>query len=149
MINIKGLNKAEVLKALYDYSHEQGMGIFQTVPRGFVTVEHCEELLRETTYFDYLYGRVLKVDLSGDEFDERLYDRDCGHGAAQRAIDSIKKWEIGNFTMALEPDFDVDIDMTWRRVRFRFEGTDSLDALIYSAQKLREQMAPTKKPKFI
>ena len=93
MISIKGMNKAEVLKALYDHSHVQGMGFLQTVPDGVVTVEHCQMLLDTTgyPYFDYLYGRVLKVDLSGDEFDERLYDRDCGAGAAAYAIHSVKK----------------------------------------------------------
>ena len=89
MVNIKGMSKAKVLKALYDHSHLQGLGFLQAVPNGTVTVEHCKELIKQTTYFDYLYGKVLKVDLSGDEFDERLYDRDCGEGAAQRAIDSI------------------------------------------------------------
>lgn len=90
MIDIRGLNKAEVLKALYDHSHVQGMGFLQAVPAGFVTVRRCQSLLKEQTYFDYLYGRVLKVDLSGDEFDERLYDRDCGEGAAKRAVDSLR-----------------------------------------------------------
>ena len=93
MISIKGMNKAEVLKALYDHSHIQGMGFMQAVPDGMVTVEHCQMLLDTTgyPYFDYLYGRVLKVDLSGDEFDERLYDRDCGAGAAAYAIKSVNK----------------------------------------------------------
>lgn len=89
MISIKGLNKAEVLKVLYDHSRYIGLGFLHAVPEGTVTVEHCEELLKETTDFDYLYGKVLKVDLGRDEFDEWLYDRDCGEGAAQRAIDSI------------------------------------------------------------
>ena len=35
------------------------------------------------------------MDLSGDEFDERLYDRDCGEGAAQRAVDSIRAEQEG------------------------------------------------------
>lgn len=91
MISIKGLNKAKVLKALYDHSHVQGMGFLQAVPDGFVTVEHCEDLLKKNTYFDYMYGRVLKVDLSGDEFKEWLYDRDNGEGAAQRAVDSVRE----------------------------------------------------------
>ena len=90
MVDIKGLDKARVLKALYDHSHVQGSGFLQAVPEGVVTVEHCAGLLEKQTYFDYLHGRVLKVELSGDEFDERLYDRDCGEGAAQRAVDSIK-----------------------------------------------------------
>ncbi len=90
MVDIKGLDKARVLKALYEHSHVQGFGVFQAVPDGVVTVEHCEMLLGSQTYFDYLHGRVMKVELSGDEFDERLYDRDCGEGAAQRAVDSIR-----------------------------------------------------------
>lgn len=32
MIDIKGLNKAEVLKTLYDHSHIQGLGFLQEVP---------------------------------------------------------------------------------------------------------------------
>lgn len=88
-ISIKGLDKAKVLKALYDHSHIQGLGFLQAVPDNMVSVEHCRELLTHQTYFDYLYGKILKVDLSGDILDSRLYDRDCGEGAAKRAIESI------------------------------------------------------------
>lgn len=88
-ISIKGLDKAKVLKALYDRSHIQGLGFLQAVPDNMVSVDHCRELLARQTYFDYLYGKVLKVDLSGDILDPRLYDRDCGEGAAKRAIESI------------------------------------------------------------
>ena len=72
MIDIKGLDKAEVLKALYDHSHVQGLGFLQAVPDGTVTVEHCRELLEKETYFDYLYGKVLKVDLRHDEFAKQM-----------------------------------------------------------------------------
>ncbi len=95
MVDIKGLDKARVLKALYEHSHVQGNGFLQAVPDGVVTVEHCKMLLGSQTYFDYLHGRVLKVDLSRDEFDERLYDRDCGEGAAQRAVDSVRAEQEG------------------------------------------------------
>lgn len=94
MINIKGLDKAVVLKALYDFSHVQGMGILQAIPD--YSLEMAQQDIearnrrRIPLYFDYHYGRVLKVDISGDEFNERLYDRDCGEGAAARAIDSIR-----------------------------------------------------------
>lgn len=91
MLDIKGLDKAEVLKALYDSSHVQGMGFLQAVPEGTVTVDHCRELLKKSTYFDYLYGRGLKVDLSGDEFDERLYERDNSSGSAARAL--VPLWD--------------------------------------------------------
>lgn len=53
--------------------------------------EEAEELLRMGTYFDYLKGRVMKVDLSNDDcFEEWLYDRDNGNGAAQRAINQLR-----------------------------------------------------------
>ena len=91
MVSIKGLDKAKVLKALYDNSHVQGLGIMHAAPEGTVTEDRCRELLEKNTAYDYLYGRVMKVDLAGDEFDERLYDRGCGEGAAQRAVDSISQ----------------------------------------------------------
>lgn len=63
--------------------------------------------------------RVLKVDLSGEEFDERLYDRDCGEGAAQRAVDSIRdETEGGEATTGntegekKEPSLDEQAEMT-------------------------------------
>lgn len=90
MIKFEGKSKAKVLKALYDHSHCQGMSWMAAVPDGYVTVEECELQLRKYTYVDYFHGRVIKVDFSGDAFDERLYDRDCGAGAAQRAFDSVK-----------------------------------------------------------
>lgn len=93
MISIKNLDKAEVLKALYDGSHIQGLGFLQAVPEGTVTVDHCRELLEQYSYFDYLYGRILKVDLSGDSFEECLYDRDNGHGAAARALSCLENRE--------------------------------------------------------
>lgn len=89
MIKFEGKSKAKVLKALYDHSHCQGMSFLAAVPAGTVTEAVCEARLREDPYVDYFYGHVIKVDFSGDAFDERLYDRDCGKGAAQRAVDSV------------------------------------------------------------
>ena len=106
-----------------------------------MTVEHCEELLRETTYFDYLYGKVLKVDLSSDEFDERLYDRDCGIGAARRAINSLRKdinWRV-NFDM-VEMNISIREDPMTRTISIRGKGRDSLDKLIWYLQKVRKDI---------
>lgn len=88
MIDIKGLDKAKVLKALYDGSHIQGLGFLQAVSD--FTEEDARELIKTQTYFDYLYGRVLKVDLASDSFEEWLYDRDNGEGKAQRIIESLR-----------------------------------------------------------
>jgi hypothetical protein len=88
MINIKGLDKGAVLAALYNNANVQGMGIFQATP-GNMTAEEGAKLLERETYFDYLYGRVMKIRVEGDEIDPRLYDRDNGNGAALRAIETI------------------------------------------------------------
>ncbi|MCI8471454.1 MAG: hypothetical protein HFJ35_08460 [Clostridia bacterium] len=119
MVDIKGLDKARVLKALYEHSHVQGMGVFQAMHEGVPTLEYFSGLLEQGTYFDYLGGRVLKVELSGDEFDERLYDRDCGEGAAQRAVDSIKDAPEGGEDAARnadsekkEPSLEEQTEMT-------------------------------------
>lgn len=91
MVDIKGLNKAEVLAALYNNSKPQGLGFLHFDAKD-MTVAEAEELLKQTTYFDYLKGRVMKVDLSHDDsFEERLYDRDNGNGAAEKAISSLRK----------------------------------------------------------
>lgn len=95
IIDIEGLDKAEVLHALYHRSHVQGLGILQAIPA--YTVEDARRDLDEQPgyYFDYLHGRVLKVDLFGDSFDSRLYDRDCGEGAAEEAIDKLRGKQNG------------------------------------------------------
>lgn len=92
MVSIKGLSKAAVLAALYNHSHAQGLGVLQFDPAE-MTESEAADILRnrgERLYFNYLKGRVIKVSLASDtEFDESLYDRDNGYGAAQRAVDSI------------------------------------------------------------
>ena len=109
MVDIKGLDKARVLKALYEHSHAQGLGGFRAVHVGIPTLEYFDGRLEQGTYFDYVGGRELTVDLSGDEFDERLYDRDCGKGAAQRAVDSIRDETEGE---KKEPSLEEQAEMT-------------------------------------
>jgi len=90
MVKYDGLTKAEVLCALYNNAKSQGLGRF-IADKKDMTIEQAEELLKQVTYFDYVKGRVLKVDLSGNtSFDEWLYDRDNGKGSAQRALDEYK-----------------------------------------------------------
>lgn len=90
MIDIKGLNKGDVLSALYNASRPQGMGFlhYSDTP---MQREEAEQLLEQDDYFDYLKGRVMKVKIRGEELDERLFDRDNGHGAAEQAIAALRK----------------------------------------------------------
>lgn len=85
-IDISKLDKAEVLAALYNNSRQQGMGLLNPRGREPLTKEQAAELLKQTTYFDYLAGRVMKVELKDDILDPWLYDRDNGIGAAARAL---------------------------------------------------------------
>src|SRR5438105_3753792 len=93
-IDISKFDKADVLAALYNNSKPQGMGFLHFDPTPMSRDEAARLLNGEdkqnhtsgyhcSTYFDYLKGRVMKVDLSGDQLDPRLYDRDNGKGAAE------------------------------------------------------------------
>jgi hypothetical protein len=92
MIDIAGLDKAEVLAALFNASKQQGMGFFDTSGAGWMSVDDARKCIDVVTdsdgeiYFDYLRGRVMKVELSGDQLNPRLYDRDNGRGAADAAL---------------------------------------------------------------
>lgn len=85
-MDIKGISKAKILAALYNASRPQGMG-FLHAKQGDMTEQEAQKLLDAGhTYFDYLHGRVMKIDLSGDDLRTALYDRDNGNGAAEEAI---------------------------------------------------------------
>jgi len=102
MVDIKGLDKAEVLAALHAATHAQGMSFVHD--KGALSVEECREIIdaagtergenfttNDRLYFDYLRGRVMKVDIGGDEFDPRLFDRDNFTGAAECAIAGLRE----------------------------------------------------------
>lgn len=89
MIDISKLDKAEVLITLYNNSKQQGMGFLNPNGRNLLSKEEATELLKTQTYFDYLNGRVMKIDLSQDKLNEWLYDRDNGSGAAFKALEKL------------------------------------------------------------
>lgn len=94
-INFKamGLDRYEVLCALYNNSHPLGMGILHYTP-GNLTVDEAKTLLTQSMgYADYVKGRVIKVKLpeGSVSFSPRLYDRDNGEGAALIALQEYAK----------------------------------------------------------
>lgn len=88
-IDISHLDKGSVLAALYNASRPLGMGFMHFDPKPMTPGEGTE-ILKERTYFDYLKGRVMKLELKGDNLDPWGYDRDNGIGAAKRAIDALR-----------------------------------------------------------
>jgi len=106
-VNIKGVNKSVLLAALFNNSQVVGMGFLQA-GRGpqVMTTEQAQQVfdaldngqqvhdngrVGRLYYFDYLFGRPLKVDLSFDEVDDWGYDRDNGGpGTLQQIVNVIK-----------------------------------------------------------
>lgn len=86
-MKITSENRPAVLAALYNASKPQGMGLLHYTPET-MTLEEASVLLTSPKgqYFDYLKGRVMKVNLGDDELDARLYDRDNGEGAATNTL---------------------------------------------------------------
>lgn len=98
---MESLDKAEVLAALYNVAKPQGMGFLQYDPKP-MTAEEAREIVDRGKgrtyglYFDYLKGRVMKVDLSGDSFESSWFDRDNGKGAAELAINELREKRLVN-----------------------------------------------------
>lgn len=92
MVDIKGLDKANVLLALWNASRCHLPNYDSRIP---LTVEEADEEIKKRTHngmcwFDQFNGIVIKVDIGGDEFDERYFDEINGEGQAQMAIDSVE-----------------------------------------------------------
>ena len=104
-INVSNIKPEVLLAALYNAVQPSGMGLLQAKD-GDMTAKSAAALLsgdeQETdycidrkrsndkpAYFDYLYGRCLKIEINGKTLRTGLYDRDYGDGAAQRVVDSI------------------------------------------------------------
>lgn len=101
-INIKGLDKAAVLCALFNGARQIGAGaIFHPEGAKPMSLDAAKDYLargddltrqlgrQPSLRFDYLLGRPLKVDLSQDEISVGLYDRDHGPGAALEALQPL------------------------------------------------------------
>lgn len=97
-VDIRGLDKAQVLVALWNDSRMQGMSFLGYT--GKLTSRRAGELIKqarhtgrngeEEIYFDYLNGKVMKIDIAPDVIDTRLYDRDNGEGAGEAAIEKLR-----------------------------------------------------------
>lgn len=88
-IDITGIDKARLLKALHDNTRAMGMGALHDLKAAIDSVPKPYHPAIGL-YFDYFHGRPLKVRLDGDTLDVRLYDRDAGVGAGAIAVASCR-----------------------------------------------------------
>ena len=100
MIDITDLDPAAVLAALYNASQPLGRGYLQYKP-GDMPVEEARKLLSVgNNCFEYLHGRVMKVNIPVKHpqssfsnrilLDTGLYDYNNGEGAAEEAIFTVQ-----------------------------------------------------------
>ncbi len=110
MVDISGLSKAVVLAALFNASRPTGPYGDARAKEGprVMSVSHAQTLIdggnvatpdyhgkpipeHPKLYFGYVYGRLIKVDLSNDSTLNPLsFDEYHGVGKAQRIIDQIR-----------------------------------------------------------
>jgi hypothetical protein len=102
MISYEGLDEAVLIHGLYHGTGSLGLntptGIIDFVNGGArVTVEAVAADIAERNRdgqirIDYYRGRPLKVNLDTEAktFEERLYDRDAGEGAAARVVAALQ-----------------------------------------------------------
>lgn len=89
MINILNINKAALLAGLHNNTKAIGLGKFQDIGRDMLVTEAQDHIDDRGYGYDYLCGRPLKVDISGDKFDSRLYDRNAGERIGQKVVDNL------------------------------------------------------------
>lgn len=87
MVKIDGIDKAELFMALYNNANEH----FGYGSKGYMTIEDARKEVSGGDY-DWTHIRGVPINFSfiGNEMFERVYDLNCGIGAAQRIIDDLK-----------------------------------------------------------
>ncbi len=103
-MDVSDLNKARVLAALYNTAKQQGAGFlnFESTP---MTEERAKKLLESgKTCYDYLNGRMLKIDLAQDEIDTRVYNQVNGFNAAENSIERLRL--IDKYSNVISYGFD-------------------------------------------
>ena len=87
MVDITGLDKVELLHELWKGSRSALFFKIRGIPPPEFDAEEAKIVV--TDYIDYFDGRMIKCDISGNQADPGLYDRDFGAGAFQRVVNSF------------------------------------------------------------
>lgn len=112
-VSITGLDRAEVLAALFNASRQQGMGFIHREGQSQMSVSQAREELRNRSRFDYLRGRVMKIDLGEEPMFTAMYDRDNGSGAAERIINGLRLRSAGEEEVRRRRDDNQPSQAPW------------------------------------
>jgi hypothetical protein len=87
-IDIKGINKNDLLKELWNNSNIAGFYNQHSIPFPEYDVIKAEEAVKN--YINYFQGRVIKSDISQDIANTWGYDRDMGEGSFKKCVDKLR-----------------------------------------------------------
>jgi len=97
-VDIKGLDRGEIVAAFFNAAMPKGLGFVKvtdnqiSAKQGRALLEAHKNERTGHTYFDYVEGRLLKLDF--DETDQLwvdLYDRDNGNGLGAEIIAELRR----------------------------------------------------------
>lgn len=95
MIDIRGIDKAVLLKALHDGTTPDSMRGHKDLGQP-LDIEVARVLIKHSSsawqalYFEYCFGRPIYASLRGDYLDPEGYDRHAGAGAAARLVAALR-----------------------------------------------------------
>jgi hypothetical protein len=110
-IDITGIDKAELLAALYNNAGVYGAGLFSQKELGneagkMMTKEQAQEYIdNRGLSIDYLHGKRMKVNLQGDRFNARRYNDDGGPKAIM-IVNALRKGASEEFLAAQQKRLD-------------------------------------------
>lgn len=91
LIDISGVDRAELLATLYNGAQPFGFGKNQYDPREMARDEADALLAGGQVEFDYHKGRLMKVKFTGDALlDDWGYDKTYGVNVVQRVVDNLR-----------------------------------------------------------
>ena len=85
-INIKGLNKGQLLEAMVLGTRYNGPFAFASEFSSYLINSDKSEKVANAGYIDRYEDKPIKTDLRGDFVDPRLYDRDAGSGTFAKIV---------------------------------------------------------------
>ncbi len=86
IVNIKNIDKVEILRCLVNDACSSKAGLFSQDKS--LTYEECEEMLKfnHTKYFDFYNGKSLHINLNGQNLSTNQYDEANGNDACYNSI---------------------------------------------------------------
>lgn len=94
ILNIKGLDRVEVFRKLYNAAFPYGLGWLNYIP-GDMDYQEAEEVFKDNLTFDdifrvdYCRGRAMKVIIKDDEVDVTFYNQYHGAGLGESVVNEM------------------------------------------------------------